>query len=272
MSSTTSVLPVGLRKGVVFEINASGRIEAQDDTLYYEGLSFQGPKAYALNIPEPRRIPHQGNDRLLAVDQLPSLDPIAGEIRVSALDFALDAFLMNQENFAVGDASMIARSTDLQGSERQVALLLYQQALIKSTQTRRWHFHIIPSSRVIPIPASFTENAEDHRYSLAPTPVKYHIWGTALSLLTEGVTEAGIFDGFTTNKPHLVAFKADGVEDVFVFNTAKQPVNANYSVWVDGVLQTAGITKNLTDVTFTVAPADGSDVIVFCEIENDPDE
>lgn len=272
MSSTTSILPVGIRKGVVFELNANGRIEAQDDTLYYEGLPFQGPKAYSLNIPEARRIAHQGNDRLLAVDQLPPLDPIAGEIRVSALDYDLDAFLMNQKNFTVAAASAVARGTDLQGGEKQVALLLYQQALIKSTQTRRWHFHLVLSTRAIPIAASFVENAEDHRYSLAPTPVKKHIWGTALELATEGATESAIIDGFTTEKPHLVAFKADGVEDVFAFNTDKQPVANTYSVWVNGTLQTSGITKNLTDVTFAAAPADGADVIVFCEIENDPDE
>ena len=121
--------------------------------------------------------------------------------------------------------------------------------------------------------ASFVENAEDHRYSLAPTPVKNHIWGTALSTGVEGATEAAILDGFMADKPHLVAFKANGVATNFVLNTAKPSTSATYPIWVNGVLQTTELSgQTVDDFTFTIAPADGADIIAFYGIAKDADE
>jgi hypothetical protein len=270
MTATNSVLPVGLRKVRVFELDPSGNFKATGSTPY-EGLSFQGPKAYSLNIPESRRIAHLGNDRLIATDQLPSLEPYAGEIRVSAVDYDLDAFLMGQSTFGLGSALAVARGTDLQGSERQVAMLLYQQALVRSTKSRVWRFHLIPMTRAIPIPSSFTENAEDHRYSLAPTPVSKLPWGESLKVPTHGVTEATIFDGFMVNKPHIAAWLGDGTSTDFNFHVDRPAAESTeaYGVWVNGV--SATVTRSTTGIEFSSPPANGALIVAFYGVANDPD-
>jgi hypothetical protein len=259
---TDSLLSVGFRKAVIYKLNSSGRVAATATTVY-TGSELRGSKNYVLNIPEARRISHTGNDRVLAVDQLPSLEPSAGEVRVSVLDYDIDAMLMGQLVNTVGDHSFIGRQTEFQGSEIQVALLLFQQSLDKTTGTRRWHWHIVPSTRLVPIIASFGENAEDHRYTIAPNIVTKHIWGTAFDVLTDGFTESAILDGFSSNKPKLVAFKGDGVEDAFDFEAGIPMANNTYPVWVNGTLQVADVTKTTTGMTFTAPPAADADIIVF---------
>lgn len=260
------ILPVGFRAGYIFKLNNSGS-PAAIDTRAYEGIALQGPKGLALNLPEPRRIPHSGEDRLIAVDQLPSQEPIVGEIATASLHFEMDALVTNVKQFTVAEAKMIARGTDQQGNEPIIALLAYQQVLGKNTGARRWHFHIIPSTRAIPLIPGFTENTDPMRYSIAPNPSTKHLWETALSLSTEGVTSGAIISGFTEFKPKIVSFLADGVEDNFLFPTNAPALSPStkIAVWVDGVLQASGITYAETGITFTSVPVEDKRITVLYE-------
>ena len=253
--------PVGFRFGTVFELNASGYPAATSPTVAYEGLQFYGPKAYTINIPETRKIAHAGKDRVIVNDQLPSLEVTAGEIRVSTLDYDLDALLQNVIKFTKGMATMLARNTDQQGFEPNVGMLLYQQSKDVITGLRNWHFHIIPSTQAIPIPASFTENPEDHRYSLAPTPTTKHLWGELLTTGVEGTLESGIFDGKMDYKPKLVAWKANGSQETFDL-PADAALNT-YVVYVNGVLNTSVI-KTTAQIDFDgYPPANNAIVVAF---------
>lgn len=252
---------VGLRFVAVFELTAAGLIKPTGLTGY-EGLQFDGPKAYALNLPEARKIAHQGRDRVIATDQLPTLEVSSAEIRVSTLNYELEALLTNVSKYTVGDFVGISRVTDQQGSEPQVGVMMYQQAKDIATGLRTWHIHIIPSTQAIPVPAGMSENPEDIRYTLAPTPTTKHLWGAPLVVGTEGVTEHGLVDLHGPYKPALEAFESDGIEDTFeLLHTA---ANNTYTVWVDGVLRSSNITKTTTQFVFTSAiPADGANITVF---------
>jgi hypothetical protein len=254
-------LPVGLRYAVVFALNSDGR-PAATGLSAYQGIEIAGPKAYSLNVPDPRRIAHAGKDRVLVSDSLPTLESSSAEIQASSQDLDLEALLQNVKNFAVGDAKMLAIQTEQQGSEPTVGLLLYQQSKDKATGLRNWHFHIIPAAQVIPVHAGMGENPIDQRYTISPTPTTKHLWGVTLTLVTEGATEAGIFKGKSPYKPKLDSYLADGVEDNYVL--AKTAANNTYPVYVDGVERTSNITKTTTDFTFTSSvPSSGADISAF---------
>lgn len=261
---------VGMRRAVVFQLNASGLPDASGTTAY-EGVEVVGPKAWTLNNPEPRKITHVGNDRPLAIDYLPPNEAMSAELRVAANDIPLQSILAGVTNFNVGEASMMAWNTEQQGSEPDVGLLLFQQSLDTATKLRNYRFHIIPSGRAYPAPANMDENAAEHTYMVAPNPTTKHLWGAALASGTEGATEAAAVEGMSKGRPNIVAFKGDASETAFLFPTAKQAIATvadKVEVWVDGVLQTGGgvdYTAATTGVTFGSPPADGAIIVAFYE-------
>lgn len=269
-NATGKQFGVGLRRAVVFELNASGLPNASGTTAY-EGLEVVGPRAWTLTNPEPRKITHLGNDRPLAVDYLPPNEAMSAELRLAANDIPLQATLTGVENFNVGEGSLMAWNTDQQGSEPDIGLLLFQQSLDTSTKLRHYRFHIIPSGRAYPAPANMDENAAEHTYTVAPNPTTKHLWGTALASGTEGATEAAAIEGMTKGRPNIVAFKGDAATVAFLFPTAKPAIatiTAKIAVWVDGVLKTGGgvdYTEATTGITFGVAPADGAIIVAFYE-------
>ncbi len=259
-------LAVGARSAVVFALNANGRPDASSPTPY-EGLDFSGPKAFSLTVPEPRRIVHTGADRVLAVDFLPATEPATGELRVPHDNHEIDALLTATNAYAVAEAAFMSEGTDKQGFEPQVGLLLYQQALDMDSGLRRWRGFVIPKARCIPMTPGMEENPVDVRYALAMTPVTQHLWGAALSVGTEGVTEAQFFRFITEYKPKVVAFKGDGATTDFLFPSDAPAVNVDkIAAWQNGTDVTSGITKATTGITFSVAPADGDDIVVWYEV------
>jgi hypothetical protein len=247
----------------VFELDANG-YPAATSTTVYEGVEFEGGKAWTLNTPDVRRISHVGNDRVLGLDFLPPVEGLTAELRVATENQPLNAILMGVTEFTVGEAKMLAWMTENQGSEPDVGLLLYQQSLDKSTRLRRWRFNIAPKSRCIPALANMDENASEVPYNVALPPTTNHLWGTALADGTEGATEAALIEGMSESRPKIVAWKADGVATSFLFNTDYPAVNVNKMVvWANGVVQSE--TDAVTGVTFAAPPADGTMIVCFYE-------
>jgi hypothetical protein len=267
MSATSGKqLPIGLRYAVVYALDANGRPAAVNTTVY-EGLEIKGPKAFTLTLPDPRQISHMGNDRVLAVDILPPTEPTRGELRASVNDFAVHALLTGTSVITLGEATEIAHNTDKQGSEPQVGLLLYQMSLSVGDGLRHYRCFVIPLAVCIPKPQGMSENPEDVTYIVNPTLSNERLWGAQLVLATDGITEASIFEYMCEGKPKLVAFKADGTEDEFLFPTgAPAKSTAKISVFKNGVLMSAGITKATTKVTFTSAPTLNDNITVFYEV------
>lgn len=261
---------VGFRNAKIFQLDASG-YPAATATTAYNGTLVSGARALTINMVEPRRINYLGDDGVIDIDQLPALEADSGELRTGKLNFVLDAILTGQKQFTVGEASLFLSATEKRGFEAQVALMGYRQA--KETDPtssyygqRVWQFVIMPKVQLIPRYSGWTENPEENMYSLIPAKVSKHLWGTSFGEATEGALLAQMVWGKSFNKPQLVAFKGDGVEDEFLFPATAQAVStAKITVWKNGTIQTVGITKAVTGVTFTAAPASGDMVVVFYE-------
>ena len=65
------------------------------------------------------------------------------------------------------------------------------------------------------------ENPNEQRYSIVSNPTGKHLWGATIVNATEGATEAAFLEGMATYRPKVVAWKADGTEDEFLFPTDK---------------------------------------------------
>jgi hypothetical protein len=267
MTPTGKQLATGLRRAVVIGLGTSG-LPAATGTAAYEGFEIIGPKAYTLTIPDVRKVVHVGEDRVLALDFLPPTEASSAEIRASADDNELNAFLTGVKEFTVGDAKMIGYQTDMQGSEPDVALLLVQQSLDTAQKARHYRFHILPLTRVIPAPSGMDENAAELKYAVAPNPTTKHVWGTAIAAGTEGATELAFINGMSKNKPNIVAFKANGSTSAFLFPTAKPAkLTTSIEVWDNGVLKalSSDYTVTTAGVTFTSPPTSGHIIVVLYE-------
>lgn len=261
-------LSVGLRSAVVFELNADG-YPAAVGTSAYEGFEVIGPKAYTLEIPSVRKITFVGNDRAIALDFLPAIEASSAELRTSADDIPLNALLTNVNAYNVGEATLMNFQTDQQGSEIDVAMLLFQQSLDSASHLRNYRFHMLPKSRAIPMPSGMDENAAEMKYALAPNPSTKHIWGATMTNGSEGSLEAGFINGMSKGRPKIVAFKGNAATLAFLLPTNK-PATAigKIVVYVNGVLMTGGggdYTATTTTITFDVAPASNAIIVVFYE-------
>ncbi len=268
-------LSVGMRHAQIFALNADGLPDAQDSSVYdlgypelpgYAGVQLVGAKAFDVTLPETRKIAHTGDDRVLQVDQLPSLDGATAELRTARSDYDVYALLTDTNEITVGEAKIIGMATDKQGNEPQVGMLLFQQSLEADTGKRTWRSFIIPKALVFPRPGGMSDSPTEHAFSVQPQVVSKHLWGTAFAVLTEGYTTAQVLEMQTFNKPRIVSFKADGTEDEFLFETAYPAVDVDtVTVWVGGVVQTSGIVVATTGITFTSAPADDALIVVLYE-------
>jgi len=263
MTTNKKQLAVGLKRAVLFQLDANGYPLAVG-TQAYEGVEIIGPKAYTLTVPESRKISHIGNDRVLAIDYLPPTEGVSGELRVGSNDIEAKALVSAVSVFPIGDGDAMPWGTDQQGFEEDVALLLFQQSLDAITKSRRWKYYLMPKARVVPSPASMDENAAEDRYTVAPNPTAFHLWGTALDVGTEGVTEMAFAEGMAVARPNIVAFKADGSTSSFLLPVGKPAKSvSSIVVWVNGVLQTGTElgTVTTTEIPFDVLP-DADDIVV----------
>ena len=257
---------VGLRRAVVFPLNSDGTLKATSTTVY-EGLEFDGPRAFDITYPEPRLIQNPGNDRVRDQMYLPPSDPVKCELRTGFDDQAINAALMNVTQFTVGESTLVAYGTDQQGSEADIALLLFQQAHDDSKLTR-WRYIMIPRARAIPMPPGMNDNALETRYSVSISPSTKHIWNVALASGTEGATEMSLAVGMAEGKPNIVAWKTDGTATDFLFPTSKQAISTSKINLYDastGAEVTTGITKAVDKITYSVAPTTGKILVARYE-------
>jgi hypothetical protein len=257
---------------VVFALNSSGLPAAPSGGLVYEGVHVTGVKELTITDPEPQRIQHVGDDRVFATDILPPTDAISGSLSVGKVNDALDAVLTGQSSYTIGEAKGFAIGTNKRGYEAQVGMLLFRQSQDTTPGSttygkRYWESRIIPKARVVPLEGAMNASPETRAYSIYPNIVTAHLWGTALASGTEGCTEMQMERLVTEYPPRLVAFNAEAAQVEFLFDTDEAAVSTDkiHAVWVDGVIQTSGITKATTKITFTSAPGAGKLVVVLYE-------
>ena len=259
------MLSEGARLAKVYMLNSSGTPNASA-TTYYNGLKVETIKGFALNSKEPRVFTHVGQDRPLGIDYLPATEAMDGEISVGGDEFAVATAVMGTGVVEVGEAVGMHVQTSQSGYEPTVGLLVYQKAIDLDSGLDRWRVFISAAAKMYFMPNGMNDNTTEHRYKVAPRISKYNLWGTALTLADDFCeTSQGIFL-MTEGKPELLAFKADGTEDEFLFPTDEPAISTSkISVWKNGVLLSAGITLSTTKVTFTSAPTAGDRIVVFYE-------
>jgi len=251
-ASSGSQYFVGARKGVVFPLNAAGLPAATSPTAVYEGLPLSSIKGFDITTPDARRISHNGNDRVGAVDFLPTLEPVSGEIRVAPSLMDLNSTLMNVNKFAVGNAVGMAWQTEDQGTESDVALVMFQQSLDMTTKLRAYRGIMIPRARAIPVLAGMNDNPGEVRYQVVASPSTKHIWGVTLATGTEGAAEAAAFETMSLGRPIIVGWKCNNSATVFTFPTDKPAIDVgSVKCWLDGVPVTTNLTIATTSVTNT---------------------
>jgi hypothetical protein len=272
----------GLQNAVAYELNAMGRPKAVAGGIAYVGSEVHATKVYTLTLPAPRRIPHIGNDRLLATQIFPSQEAATGELNVGSEDLDLIAALTGLTVKETAGLSMLPHLTDNSGKEPNVGLLLWQAAISKRLKKQGIHFHIVPSTRAVPRIAGAGENPIDLVFDLAPNATEYHLWGEALAPLADiydefsgvsdtGAFESGVWSGFSDYPNRIAAFIAQAAQVEFLFPTSRPAISTvDVAVFTGAQTDTsltevdpADYTVALDGVTFDVAPGVGKEIQVI---------
>jgi len=252
----------GAKNVIIYSQNAYGRPNGTGATAY-TGLSLWGYKAYNLTIPPARRIAHIGNDRLLKQQVFPPVEAAAGEIAVGATDLDIIAALTGATIVEKAGMRMLPHMSDLQGSEPNVTMLLYQAAIAQSG-AQRWRFHFIPNTKAIVREPGAGQEPIDLIFDLAPDPVNTYPWGADLSVLADpsdpysgvsesGADEAGIWSGFSAYRPRIASFIAQAGQVLFSFPDNLQAANATDISVVSVLTNGTPVDEDAADYTATVA-------------------
>lgn len=272
----------GFQNAVVYELNAMGRPKAAVGGLPYVGLEVHASKVYNLTLPAPRRIPHVGNDRLLATQIFPSQEPANGELNVGSEDLDLLASLTGLTIKEIAGAKMLPHLTDNSGKEPNVGVILWQAAISKRLKKQGIHFHIIPSTKAVPRIAGAGENPVDLVFDLAPNATEYHLWGEALAPLANiydplsgvsetGAFESGVWSGFSDYPYRIAAFIAATSQVKFLFPDSRPAISiTDIAVFIGDQTDEALTEVDAADysvatdgVTFDTAPGLGKEIQVI---------
>jgi hypothetical protein len=256
MTAENTYLYSGFQLGVIYELNSKGRPKAVNTTPY-TGIEVYATKAYSPSLPQPRKVPHTGNDRLLKTQIFPGQEPATAELSVGAEDLDLIAMLAGTTVKQIAGMNMLPHLHDLQGKETQVGLILYQAALSRVTSAQGYHFHFISSSKMVVRLPGAGESPIDVMYDLTLNPSEYYLWGAALAPLSDiydplsgvpetGVFEAGIFSGFSEFEPRIASFISGNNTTVFDFPASMPAVD---------VAKIAVFTAQPTDDETVLVPA-----------------
>jgi len=254
----------GMQRAVLYELDSNG-YPAASGSIAYEGMEVIGPKAFDLNIADALKIPHRGNDRVLATQLLPPTESSAATLHVASADNEINAALTGVKEYTVGEMAMMSWVTDQQGNEPNIGALLVEAALNASTKLGHRKFYLVPTARAIPKPAPMPEGAAAETIiEMVLNPTINHIWGAALAVNTEGANEAALDSGESEHRPNLVAFRGNSATTVFLLPVDKPAVStAKMEVWVDGAL--ASPTLAVDKMTFSPAPGTGEMIVLLYE-------
>lgn len=248
---------VDLYRAVVFPLASDGTFLTTPDAVVYEGLQFEGARVFEITPAESREINNYGDGRVRDTIYLPPNTPVKGELRVGYEHQAINAALTGVSVIATGEKTSIPMSTDQQGTEPIVALLLMQQAKDEA-KLKRWRYYMVPRAQAIPMPSSFSEAATEQRYAITFNPSAVRLWNDPYTVVAHGCTEAAFESGMSEGRPNVVMFEGDGVYDL-VFNLpADRPATSTSKMTIhnltSGAAVTSNITKATTRVTFTSTP------------------
>lgn len=258
----------GTRRGYLYELDAYGH-PAAPDTGPYTGTKIYGIRGFNLTDPPARVISHFDGDKVAQQQTFPPTDPSSGSITIDGADLDLHAIVGNITKRTLAGIEFLPGLHDQRGNEPNVGILVFQAAKDSAGNTG-WHTRIVPRTTAIRQDGSFGDANYETTYNLAPSASDSHLWGEVMTDNADGTQHAGWLEAFSAEPVMVTAFKADGIEDTFVFSTALPPVDTNYEVYwaVGGVVShiTTNITKGTTDLAFDYAPDDEVIIMVLHRI------
>ncbi len=262
----------GLRRIQVFALDSDGYPNGdQSGANGYDGIYLSGAQSIANNFPDIQTIPHVGDDRVLAQDYLPPNVAVSATINTAKTNIQDDAIFTNTLVETVGETEMGGMATDQQGSEIDLAIVYYRQALDTDPESasfgsRRWQMGMFPVTRLIPKGASIDQGAADvNAYNVVPTPVTSAPWQKAFTLVTNGYTDAQ-FLRFNSDNPAMIE-RWTGDNTITEFNLSFTPITvAKTAVFVDGAEVTVSAVNTTTDtVTLDSAPGNLAKIVAWFE-------
>ena len=260
--STEEFWGVDSYRAFAFPLNSDGSIQAVDDTVY-EGLEIDGTRDFNLSPADGSVVVNIGNGRLRDTIYRAPRDASTAELLVGYGQPAVKAALSGVKTYTIGEMLAVARLTNMQGSEPDVALIVSQRGHNEDGLTRFRHY-LLPKARVIPRDSSLNDNPSQESFQVTMSNTKKLIWGTALSVATHGVTDLTYEEYISELPVKLVGWVADGSQDTFSLPTA-DPASSVLKLalynFTNGTEYTSGVTKSVTDQIFDYPPTDG-DVIV----------
>ena len=266
--TSTKGFKIGFRYLSFFELNAyQTPLVPTYNAAPYEGLHYESARAMTINYPQPRKIEHQGDDRVEALDFLPPSTAMDAEIHVGMSNLDITSILSGIKVAAIGTAKFISLATDQQGLEPFVGILAYSQAEAWTAGTRTWHWYYFPYARAIHAPSSLAETPQDIIFRVAPQFTAKLPWGEALSDAVNGaLTHQGI-QGISVGRPHLACWLGNSSATDFYFNAAHLPYDISaVKVFYDEVYDAGAVVDtSLAFVTPSVMPATGHRLEVWYE-------
>lgn len=256
----------GVRRGFIYELDDYGH-PAAPDTGPYVGSNVYGIRGFNLTDPPARIISHFDGDKVGQQQTFPPTDASSGSITIDGSDLDLHALVGATKKRTVSGIEMITGMTDKRGSEPTVGILVYQAAK-DSSGVVGWHTRIIPRTTAIRQDGTFGENNYETTYNLAPSGSDSALWGELFTNTYDGTEHAGWIEAFSPKPAIVTAFKADGLEDEFLFDASFIPPDNTFSVFIadpdTGVVTevTVGLTKTTAHIVFAGAPDADSIIMV----------
>jgi hypothetical protein len=266
------VMGAGLQGVHIYKIDpATGRVQNGTMAAPYAGVHVQGARLININDPEPRRIAHPGDNRALGATILPSLEFVSGELRTGKRNRLVDTVLTGTNVVTVGETKFFGVATDRRGFEAQVCLIGYgnSQDADEASANRGetlWDTIVVPKAQLVVREGNKDDNALEMVYTVNPMPVTRYPWGVTFDMDTEGYREAAALSAISKGVLRLITAIGNGSATAITFPTEIEAVHVDkISVFVDDMLVTSGITKAVTGVTWTVAPANTADIMIVVE-------
>jgi hypothetical protein len=255
----------GAKECRIWKLNTDGELAAVD-TNPYVGVEAVGVRGFNPTFPEPRRLTHYGNMRVLSVAMLPPTDPVTGAITLSRHDFDVHALLSATKVATVGEAKIIHHGHDKVATPQDVCILISQLAKDAATKVTRYRNIILPVTQAFIRPAGASDEAAEFTYDVTANPASKYPWGVALSELNDGCTEAGAIEIMTETPLMLCAWVGDNIVTEFNFPADMQAAATAkiHVVTVNGAAD-ATVAKATDGVTPTAKPGVGDLVVAFYE-------
>lgn len=251
---------VGARYAVVIPLDADGLPSVNvKQAAPQQGTLIEGIKTLARADGQVQRINHYGDDYVFAQDTLAPTE--AGSITVTAAktNLALDAMMESNKVVSAGTGKYRAGNTDKRGSEPQLGMMAYRQALdtTKGSPTlgklRQWNIAIYGSVRFSPVSQPYEQAATDKTYNGTPTPTTTTLWGEQFEESSWGNSTGEYLDGVENYQPRLNWWRGDGT--LTAFELSHPPVSADeLTVWIAGTLTTpSSVNISAANPAFTLS-------------------